>query len=343
MVAIGPSPESTRPVRWLAVPAMVLTALLTTTGPAHAGVRAADVTPPTAPGAISVVGYSATGFTLTWAPSTDDTKVASYSVAELAVLGGVRCGGGQTTSTTLGWLSPNRTYVFVVSAVDWFGNESPRSAQVTVTTPAEATTDTTAPSAPGTPTTTSITPYWAALTWAASTDDVGVTAYTVLDVSAGTDVAVATSTTTKVTVPSLTPGRTYVFVVVAQDAAGNVATRSGQLRLTMPAQNVPAFAVAYTLVSQWPGGFQAEVTIRDLDTVPINGWTLAWTFPNGQRITQLWGAGTPTTTGDSVSLPNAPWNATIPAGGSVSFGFTGTATTGNRPPTAFTLNGVSNT
>ena len=100
MVAIGPSPDSTRPVRWLAVPAMVLTALLTTTGPAHAGVRAADVTPPTAPGAISVVGYSATGFTLTWAPSTDDTNVASYSVAELAVLGGVRCGGGQTTSTT---------------------------------------------------------------------------------------------------------------------------------------------------------------------------------------------------------------------------------------------------
>lgn len=302
----------------------------------------ADTVPPSAPGTPVASGLTSRSVTLTWAPSTDDTRVATYSVAELAVLGGVRCATTQTTSVTMGWLSPNTTYVFVVTAIDWLGNESPRSGSVTVTTPPAGTTDTSPPTAPGTPSATGISPTSATLTWAASTDDTGVTGYSVLDVTTGAGVVVASGTTTTATVAGLTPARTYVFAVVARDAAGNLSAQSGQVRVTTPPQNVPPFTVTYRNISQWPGGFQAEVTIRNLGTAPIDGWTLSWTFPNGQQITQIWGAGTPTTSGSTVTVQNAPWNATIPAGGSVTFGFTGNWTGSNTPPVAFTLNGMSN-
>jgi hypothetical protein len=37
------------------------------------------------------------------------------------------------------------------------------------------------------------------------------------------------------------------------------------------------------------GGFQANVTITNLGD-RIDGWTLAWTFPTGQKTTQSWNA-----------------------------------------------------
>jgi alpha-L-fucosidase 2 len=52
----------------------------------------------------------------------------------------------------------------------------------------------------------------------------------------------------------------------------------------------------------------------------INGWTVSWTFANGQVISQLW-SGTLTQTGANVTVKNVSYNGSIPAGGSQSFGF----------------------
>ncbi|MFF5225336.1 cellulose binding domain-containing protein [Dactylosporangium sp. NPDC000521] len=53
-----------------------------------------------------------------------------------------------------------------------------------------------------------------------------------------------------------------------------------------------------------------------------------------------WNA-TVTQTGNAVTARNLSCNATIPAGGSTSFGFQGTWTTGDADPGTFTLNGTT--
>ncbi len=97
--------------------------------------------------------------------------------------------------------------------------------------------------------------------------------------------------------------------------------------------------VTYAVQSQWPGGFTANLTITNRGSAPINGWRLQWTFAN-QRVTQAWNA-TVTQNGQAVTAANMGYNATIPAGGQVSFGFNGTYSGSNPTPTAFTLNGTT--
>lgn len=94
--------------------------------------------------------------------------------------------------------------------------------------------------------------------------------------------------------------------------------------------------------NNWGGtpGFTASVTIANTGTAAISGWTLAFAFPSGQRITDSWSAAWNQASGSAnVTATNLSWNATIPPGSSVSIGFNGTHTGSNPPPAAFTLNG----
>ena len=107
-----------------------------------------------------------------------------------------------------------------------------------------------------------------------------------------------------------------------------------------PSTSGPHGCVAtYTLVNSWSGGFQGSITIANNGTAPINGWTIAWTFPGDQKIGQLWNASY-TQSGEHVTATNLPYNATIAPGSSVNFGFTGTYTNSDASPTAFTVNGA---
>jgi endoglucanase len=98
-------------------------------------------------------------------------------------------------------------------------------------------------------------------------------------------------------------------------------------------------SVKYT-TNSWPGGFTANIDLTNLGE-PVNGWTLAWTFPaSGQTVGQGWSA-TYQQTGSSVTASNASWNAALGTGQSTNLGFNGTWTAGNPVPTSFTLNGVA--
>jgi hypothetical protein len=70
----------------------------------------------------------------------------------------------------------------------------------------------------------------------------------------------------------------------------------------------------------------------------LNPWTLAWTWAGDQKVTSAWNAAV-TQSGTAVTATGSGWNGSIPAGGSVSFGFQGSYTTGNPTPARFTLNG----
>jgi lysophospholipase L1-like esterase len=101
-------------------------------------------------------------------------------------------------------------------------------------------------------------------------------------------------------------------------------------------------SIHYTVTNQWQGGFGASLTITNTSSTAINGWSLKFSFPNGQTITQPWN-GTVTQSGSAVTMSNVSYNGAIPAGGTLSSspGFNGTWTGSNGSPTAFTLNGAA--
>ncbi|EFL30196.1 secreted beta-mannosidase [Streptomyces viridochromogenes DSM 40736] len=201
--------------------------------------------------------------------------------------------------------------------------------------------DTTPPTAPGAPSASGVTSSSVSLKWAASTDATGVTGYDVVRISGGTETAVTSTTTTTATLTGLSPATSYTFAVYARDAAGNRSPRSATVTVTTSSGGSPSSCgVGYRVTSSWPGGFQGEIVLRNTGTSAINGWTLRWTFPDSQRITNLWG-GTATQSGSEVSVTSAPYTATIPAAGSVTLGFTAGRAATNPSPTAFTLNGAA--
>ncbi|MFD8235466.1 cellulase family glycosylhydrolase [Streptomyces sp. NPDC059696] len=200
--------------------------------------------------------------------------------------------------------------------------------------------DTTPPTAPGTPAASEVTSSSATLDWAAATDAAGVTGYDVVRISGGAETAVTSTTRTTATLTGLSPGTSHTFAVYARDAAGNRSPRSGTVTVTTSSGGSPAACgVGYRVTGSWPGGFQGEIVLRNTGTAAINGWTLRWAFPDGRRITSLWG-GTATQSGSAVSVAAAPYTASIPASGSVTLGFTATGPATNPAPTAFTLNGT---
>jgi xyloglucan-specific endo-beta-1,4-glucanase len=127
---------------------------------------------------------------------------------------------------------------------------------------------------------------------------------------------------------------------VAVFAAATVLLVGGGIVTAVVAHAAVGCQVTYQVANQWPGGFGANVTVRNLGD-PINGWSLRWTFGAGQTVTQAWNANvTLNTTGPTAT--NADWNAAIGTNGTASFGFNGTWNNSSNPaPTSFTLNNVA--
>ena len=141
----------------------------------------------------------------------------------------------------------------------------------------------------------------------------------------GTPPPTATPTATPTRAPTSTPTTTPTSVPTATP--------------TSPSGGASC-SVHYAVTNQWPGGFGANVTINNTGSATINGWTLAWTFANGQTITQIWNA-SDTQSGGSVRATNLSYDATIAPGANTSFGFNGAWNGSNTAPTSFTLNGAT--
>ena len=146
-------------------------------------------------------------------------------------------------------------------------------------------------------------------------------------------------TTTSRVITGLTASTTFFFAVIASDQFGAAAPTRAQATTTGNGGGTGTCHVGFTVVNSWNTGFQAALSIQNTGTTPINGWTLTWTFPGSQTISQLWN-GTATQTGTSVSVASMSYNATIAAGASYNdAGFTGNGAPGT--PTNFAINGVA--
>jgi cellulase/cellobiase CelA1 len=106
---------------------------------------------------------------------------------------------------------------------------------------------------------------------------------------------------------------------------------------TPPPSGGGACRVAYA-ANSWNNGFTGNVTVTNTGSGTINGWTLGFTFPSGQQITNAWNA-TVSQSGSSVTARNATYNGTLAPGANTSFGFQGTHGGTNQTPTGWTLNG----
>lgn len=154
------------------------------------------------------------------------------------------------------------------------------------------------------------------------------------NISGATRVGSATATGTTQTPPPTPPGPTPTRPTPPGPTPPGPTPPTGN---PTPPPGSASCRVSYTITSQWQGGFQGDVTITNTGSAAINGWTLRWTFPNGQQVTQGWNA-TYSQSGTQVTATNAAWNGAIAPNGSVGIGFTGSWTGTNSTPSAFTVN-----
>jgi len=182
---------------------------------------APDTQPPSVPTGVQAVGQSATAVLVSWNASTDNVGVAGYMVYRDGSYAGI----SSTTGYSDTGLQPDTLYSYTVSAYDAAGNSSARSSPraTGATLP-----DTQSPSIPGGVQASAQTPTTARVTWAASTDDVGVTGYKVYRDGG----QIATCTATSCTDTGLQPNTTHSYTVSAYDAADNSSAGSAPVQMT---------------------------------------------------------------------------------------------------------------
>ncbi|MEH0822309.1 MULTISPECIES: glycoside hydrolase family 6 protein [unclassified Micromonospora] len=123
-------------------------------------------------------------------------------------------------------------------------------------------------------------------------------------------------------------------------AGASVLVAGGMVAIPVTAaQAATQCSVDYT-TSDWPGGFTATVTIKNLGD-PVSSWNLGFTFPNSsQKVQQGWSAKW-SQTGQNVTAASESWNGSLGTGASTSIGFNGAWSGSNPKPTSFTLNGTA--
>lgn len=197
-----------------------------------------DNSPPSTPGTPSASAVTDRSLTLSWAASSDNLGVAGYRVYR----NGSQIGTSPSASYNDSGLLPSTGYSYQVAAYDAAGNLSAVSGVLNIGTQAP---DTQAPSAPGAPVVSASSSSSLSTSWAAASDNYGVTHYQVL--RNGSQVASVSGTS--YTHSGLTPSTSYSLSVRAVDAAGNVSPSSPSTSASTAAGNVAT--VYYKLPSGW--------------------------------------------------------------------------------------------
>ncbi|MGC5317302.1 GH12 family glycosyl hydrolase domain-containing protein [Micromonospora arida] len=108
---------------------------------------------------------------------------------------------------------------------------------------------------------------------------------------------------------------------------------------TPPPSGGASCAVKYT-ANSWGNGFTADVQVTNTGSSAINGWTLNYSLPSGQTVTNAWNA-TVSQSGSAVTARNVGHNGSIAPGGTATFGYQGTLNGSYSSPTSFSLNGAT--
>jgi hypothetical protein len=105
----------------------------------------------------------------------------------------------------------------------------------------------------------------------------------------------------------------------------------------IPAPGLSA-AATFADTFDWGTGFTGQITLTNTGNTAINGWTLEFDFTG--NITDIWSAQIVSHVGDHYVIQNAPWDAAIAPGQSISFGFNADWGDLGTLPGNYLLNGV---
>ncbi len=117
------------------------------------------------------------------------------------------------------------------------------------------------------------------------------------------------------------------FVVSAASSGGSTPT-------TPPTQDANCSA-SYTQ-NAWGAGATVNITIKNNGSTAINEWTVNFNYAGNQKITNAWNCDY-SQNGNAVTLKNANYNGTIPAGGTLTIGFNISYSGTNTIPTSITV------
>jgi chitodextrinase len=140
-------------------------------------------------------------------------------------------------------------------------------------------TDTTAPTMPTNLSATPVSSSQINLTWAASTDNIGVTGYQVFR----DGVRLATTSINRYSDTGLTPNTSYTYSVAAYDAAGNVSAQSNPASATTPSVDTTPPSVPTNLQSSNVTSSSVTLTwAPSTDNVAVAGY---YVYRNGIQVT----------------------------------------------------------
>lgn len=223
-----------------------------------------DTTAPSVPTNVSAQAASSSQIDLGWTASTDNVGVTGYRVERCQ---GTSCTNFSQIGTPSGTsysdtsLTANTAYRYRVAAVDAAGNVSGYSTIVTATTQTgPPPIDTTAPSAPASLSANPTSSSQVALSWSASTDNVGVTGYRIercQGSSCSNFSQIGTSTGASYSDTGLSASTAYSYRVRATDAAGNLSGYSNTASATTQSGGgstpTPLPTGATGIASRFPG------------------------------------------------------------------------------------------
>ena len=196
-------------------------------------------------------------------------------------------------------------------------------------------------SAPGAPSASNVTGTQATISWPASTGG-QVSKYEVYRQFGTDSELLGTSTSGSFTVNNLVPGTAYTLNVLARDQQGYLSLPSAPVTFTTSTPSNSTCAVSYDVTQGWGSGYTANISVTDTGPSPIDGWTLAFTFPAASESFSSGWNGNWTANGQNVQVTNLSWNGTLAANGgnSADIGFVGSNSGAYPSPAAFTLNGT---
>jgi hypothetical protein len=174
----------------------------------------------------------------------------------------------------------------------------------------------------------------------------GSVAFTATGMPSGVTAAfspTSSATSSVLTLTASSTATTGAFTITVTGTSGSI-TETTSFTLNVSTGGGSACTVDYTISPQNSSNFGASVTIVNGGSTALSGWTLTWSFANGQTIASSWN-GAAAQSGANVTVSEQAGQSweNIPANGSYSgFGFNGTWNgTTNAVPTAFSLNGTA--
>jgi hypothetical protein len=298
---------------------------------------AGDTQAPTQPSGLAATAASSTQINLTWTASTDNVAVTAYRVERCSGAGcstftQVAAPTGTSYNDTA--LSASTSYTYRVRAQDVVPNFSTYSSTASATTQSSA--DTQAPTVPASPMATAVSSSQINLSWAASTDNVGVSGYRVercQGAGCSSFTLAGSPTGNSFTDTGLTASTSYTYRVQALDAATNASSFSITSSATTSLGGPPSITYQYDDLGRIKAAIYSDDGTRSDFTFDAAGnrQTVASSGPTGAiQITSA--IGSLAENGGSVPVVVSRTGGTF---GAASVAYT-TSSGGATAPTDFT-------